>query len=81
MIRTPKTVIVISTAALMMLNVGILLSSSAELLAELLVVVDLLLQGLDSLGHLGPVPAILRQLLHQQVYFYLPNGGLAAQDT
>jgi hypothetical protein len=51
-----------------------------ELPDQLLVGVELLLQGLDALGHLGAaVPAaatLVSQLLHQQVDFYLRNDAL-----
>jgi hypothetical protein len=50
-----------------------------ELPDQLLVGVELLLKGLDPLGHLGAVPAattLVSQLLHQQVDFYLRNDAL-----
>ncbi len=61
-----------------LLHLLIVFTSGPELPDQLLVGVELLLQGLDPLGHLGAVPAtaLVSQLLHQQVDFYLGNDAL-----
>lgn len=67
--------VMIPTVPMIRLQVGVvILSSCSQLFAELLVIVDLLLQGLDPLAKLRPLFAILSQLLHQQVDFNLSVG-------
>jgi hypothetical protein len=67
--------VMIPTVPMIRLQVRVvILSSCSQLFAELLVIVDLLLQGLDPLAKLRPLFAILSQLLHQQVDFNLSEG-------
>jgi hypothetical protein len=76
-------VVVSSSTSMVRIPVSLLgflleFTSGPELPDKLLVGVELLLQGLDPLGHLGAVPAtaLVSKLLHQQVDFYLRNDAL-----
>jgi hypothetical protein len=85
---TPLAVIVVgSSTSMVRIPVSLFLHlllvfppPGPELPDQLLVGVELLLQGLDPLGRLGAtVPAattLVSQLLHQQVDFYLRNDAL-----